>query len=246
MIGQVLRQFGRVVAAYFSDVLLWISVAGALEVVAVVGMAALCILSAGYFFDTMKKNPVVLVLGGVVALTGTFLMFREVRGFIWEAPPVAIAAPAPGPSFEPLPTSPSPEPAPQAQSNNCIGATQLSCILSLSLNCQWVDALNACVARPTIQPSLPPATWLFPRTYQGSSCTQLSATGCMAANGCYWSSLFNRCEKLIVGSGLAAPTPQPALPNCYGVSQWQCAATPGCTWSSDMCLIDFLGGGGHE
>ena len=78
---------GRFVAIYFSDVLLWLTVAGIFEVLFFVVAGALCILTAGFVFDSMKKNPIVLVLGSIVALTGTFLVFREVRGLVWPVGP---------------------------------------------------------------------------------------------------------------------------------------------------------------
>lgn len=243
MVGQVLRQFGRAIAAYFSDVLLWLSVAGALEVVAVFGMAALCILSAGYFFENMKKNPLVLVLGGVVALTGTFLMFREVRGFIWPPPPAAVAAPIPAPPSEPAPeaTLPSPSVAPkpalQLDNTGCSGKTGFAC--TFNPKCQWLETVFLCVSRPTTDPASPSPTWLFPRSYEGSACTALPLTTCMTTGSCYWSSLFNRCEKLIVGTGLTSPTQPATQASCWGMSEMQCRASSDCLWRLGICMTDY-------
>ena len=102
--GQLVRQGGRFLAIYLSDLLLWLSLAGFFEILFVIVAGALCILTAGFIFEGMKKHPVVLVLGTAVALTGTFLVFREVRGFLWPAPTIAAPASLPT-SLTPPPTT---------------------------------------------------------------------------------------------------------------------------------------------
>ena len=61
--GQLVRQGGRFLAIYFSDLLLWLSLAGIFEVLFVLVAGVLCILTAGFIFESMKKHPVVMVLG---------------------------------------------------------------------------------------------------------------------------------------------------------------------------------------
>jgi hypothetical protein len=235
------RVIARAVAAYFSDVLLWLSVAGALEVVAVVGMALLCILSAGYFFDHMKKNPVVLVLGGVVALAGTFLMFREVRSMIFPPPAVAVPQTQAPPSTPPPDRgAPPPQPSPSKEAGRpldltCIGLSQLAC--QTNLKCIWSPSIKMCMTRPLAQP---PPGWNFPSSssYQFSTCTLLPASACKETKTCYWSSLFNRCERLLVGTGLGAA--KPPAPICSGLSEPRCKSQPGCVWLVSACATDLL------
>lgn len=232
------RGLVRAFAAYFSDLLLWISIAGALEVAAVVGMGLLCILSAGYFFESMKKNPVVLVLGGIVALAGTFLMFREVRGMIFP-PPAVIAAPAqeappstPAPNTDPLP-QPSKETA-KPFDLTCTGLPQFAC--QINLKCSWSASTKTCNARPPVDPT---PGWNFPASsYELTTCVLLPESDCRKTNACYWSPLFNRCERLIVGTGLGRANTNPL--GCNGLAESACKAQPDCLWILNGCMKDLL------
>ena len=55
--GGVLRQGGRALAIYFSDVVLWLSLAGLLEVAFFIFAGLLCIFTAGFIFEGMKRSP---------------------------------------------------------------------------------------------------------------------------------------------------------------------------------------------
>lgn len=229
-----MRHVGRAIAAYFSDLLLWLSVAGVLEVVGVLAMAALCILSAGYFFDSMKKNPVVLVLGGVVALTGTFLMFREVRALVLPAPPVEAPSKAAADG-----KAPGAGPAPAG--TDCSGLSQLSCMGNPG--CQWLPLGRICIKQSAAEPSARSPTWRLPPVSELSACTRLSEATCSAAPGCYWSKLFKRCENLIVGPGFLPIDPTPPQPGCSTLSGPQCVSRPDCVWFISRCTTDLLGRG---
>lgn len=226
MFGQILRQVGRAAAIYFSDVLLWLSVAGAIEVIAVVGAAALCILTAGYFFESMKKNPLVLVLGGIVALTGTFLMFREVRGLIWT-PPQVVAAPVPAPAPAP-PVNP---PAPYPSFEIVCSSVYLKASCEAVSTCFWFS--NKCqkklVNLPSPPPTVPPASVQPPISLGG--CSGLPPATCSAMPGCYWGLITNKCEKKIA---LIPPSPPVILPvtSCSFLSKSECAVNFLCYWSS--------------
>lgn len=230
------RGLVRAFAAYFSDLLLWISIAGALEVAAVVGIGLLCILSAGYFFESMKKNPVVLVLGGIVALAGTFLMFREVRGMIF-APPAVIAAPVPeAPSRTPQPKNTLPRPSTETAKPfdlTCTGLPQFSC--QINLTCAWSASTKTCNARPPVDPT---PGWNFPSSYELTTCVFLPEADCRRTNACYWSPLLNRCERLIVGTGLGRASSKPL--GCKGLAESACKAQPDCLWILNGCMKDLL------
>jgi hypothetical protein len=236
----VARAFLRAVAAYFSDVLLWISIASAFEVFLVVGMGLLCILSAGYFFEGMKKNPFVLVLGGIVALAGTFLMFREVRGMIFP-PPAVIAAPAQEqPDTTPqsdaiVPPSAPADDAFKPFTLTCAGLPQSMC--SINPKCTWSMSINACL---TSVPAAPAPGWSFPSSsYDFTTCMLLpSEAACKEIRACYWSPLFKRCEKLLFGTGLGAA--KPAEPNCNSLSEPVCKLRAGCVWILNGCMTDLL------
>ncbi len=234
------RGLARAFAAYFSDLLLWISIAGALEVAAVVGMGLLCILSAGYFFESMKKNPVVLVLGGIVALAGTFLMFREVRAMIF--PPPALVAPAPNSENPPSPQpAPDTTPAPVTSSREpsepsaivCLGLSRPSC--SAQSKCIWLPSIDMCLDRPS--KDLTP-TWNIPNTYELTTCAFLPASACKEVKACYWSPLFNRCERLIVGTRLGGA--QPIQLSCNSLAESACKARSDCLWILNGCMKDLL------
>lgn len=233
------RGLARAFAAYFSDLLLWISIAGVLEVAAVVGMALLCILSAGYFFEGMKKNPVVLVLGGIVALAGTFLMFREVRAMIFPPPP-AITAPAQdAPPSTPARDADTPPPQPSAEASkplnlSCSGLTQLSC--TSNPKCFWWDTIKICMTLPT---GTSPPGWSLPSpSYQLTTCALLPEPACKETKTCYWSPLINRCERLIVGTRLGGA--QPIQLSCNGLAESVCMARSDCLWILNVCMKDLL------
>ena len=251
--GQLLRQGGRAVAIYFSDVLLWLSVAGIFEVLFFVVAGALCILTAGFVFDSMKRSPIVLVLGSIVALTGTFLVFREVRGLMWPVgPDAAIATPSP---IQRPPAAGSTQPPsvnlPRAGSSPGLGASRLgSCsgwtreMCSARSACFWSFISSACMDKLS-----PPAGGSFklpPATPDGLSLCAARTTRllCSIQSACYWSSLTDRCEKLRFGGGLGlgttltAPTaPKPSCPEitresiCLtttALGYWTAATTPVC------------------
>jgi len=234
----VARGLARAFAAYFSDLLLWISIAGAFEIAAVVGMGVLCILSAGYFFEGMKKNPVVLVLGGMVALAGTFLMFREVRGMIFP-PPAVIAAPAEEPPATPAPDPLPPSTAPAEEAAKpfdltCTGLPQFAC--QINLKCTWSASAEACTGRP---PVAPPPGWTFPTSsYELTTCVLLPEPDCRQTSACYWSPLFNRCERLIVGTRLGRANLNPL--GCNGLAESACKARSDCLWILNGCMKDLL------
>ncbi len=227
------RGLAGALAAYFSDLLLWISIASTLEIFAVVGMGLLCILSAGYFFEGMKKNPVVLVLGGLVALAGTFLMFREVRAMIFAPPAIVVPAPSPAPN-ETDPPSPQPAPAPPVTPSTiaCFGLTHSSC--SAESKCIWMPAADMCLDRPSggFRP-----TWNSPKSYELTTCAFLPASACKEVKACYWSPLFDRCERSIIGTGLGSV---PAQPSCNGLDEPSCKARSECLWILNGCIKDLL------
>jgi hypothetical protein len=227
----------RAFAAYFSDLLLWISIAGALEMIAVMGMALLCILSAGYFFDHMKKNPVVLVLGGIVALAGTFLMFREVRAMIFS-PPAVVAPQTQAPPSTPPDAGPPPADLSKEIGKpfdlTCTGLPQFAC--QINLKCTWSAGTKMCLARP---PAEPTPGWNFPSSsYELTTCVLLPESTCKETSKCYWSPLFNRCERLLVGTGLGRANTN--LLGCNGLEESACKAQSDCLWILNGCMKDLL------
>ncbi len=238
--GQVVRQGGRFLAIYLSDVLLWLSLAGFFEILFVIVAGALCILTAGFIFEGMKKSPVVMVLGTAVALTGTFLVFREVRGFLWPAPTVAAPAPAPS-SITPPPTTaviPSPFDRPKTtlkpakpQGSDCAsrGPAHVQCRVN---GCIWSLIFNRCDPLSGAAHGDKPAA---PATVDKGSFCALSFTKitCSAISQCYWSPLTNRCEKLRFGRGLFLGTSSDAG-SCAGDTLLVCLSLPNCTWSSKL------------
>lgn len=260
MIAQFFRQAGRAVAIYFSDILLWMSLAGVAEILAVIAAGLLCILTAGFFFEGMKKHPVVLLLGGLVALTGTFLMFRELRGMFWpEAAAIVVPAPAPAPQPGPEPkksdppstTSELPKWSQMPGGFLCSGLSQATC-KELPAACTWLVISNKCVAKIVLpMPPLPsqggltkPAPATVPPSF--SLCVAYSKDLCSADSSCYWSALTNRCEKLRVGGGLLSESKPvevpPAFTSCWSkLSESTCRSMVGCTWSSGVCLYAVTG-----
>jgi hypothetical protein len=255
--GQLLRQGLRAVAIYFSDVLLWLSVAGIFEVLFFVVAGALCILTAGFVFDSMKRSPVVLVLGSIVALTGTFLVFREVRGLVWPiGPDAAIATPSPIQRPPETGSTPSPSPdVPRAGAPPGLGASRLgSCsgwtreMCSARSACFWSFISSACMDKAS-----PPAGGSFQlptATPEGLSLCAARSTRlmCSVQPACYWSPLTQRCEKLIFGGRLGlGPTPAapaPAKASCPEVTRASiCLTTAGCSWALGRCYYSTLPGG---
>lgn len=231
VLGQLLRQGTRSVAIYFSDLLLWLSVASFLEVAFVLVAGVLCIMTAGFLFEGMKKNPVVLVLGAAVALGGTFLMFREVRGLIWP-PDRGYAAGEPQGSTGALPTGTWP----------CSQLSKLMCEIASS--CSWSSALSKCADKPPTFPLGDAPTQASSPAF--SLCGSYARPTCEQHFACYWSVVTNGCEELRFGKGLlsrtdgpyfTSPFGSPVGPNCRGrLSQAMCLATAGCRWSFGICL----------
>jgi hypothetical protein len=218
--GGVLRQGLRALAIYFSDVVLWLSVAGLLEVAFVIFAGLLCIFTAGFIFEGMKRSPVVLVLGSIVALGGTFLMFREVRGLIWPADDVVAEQPGNAETPPAAPPTGSVAPATPPDSG--------------------MPKIGQRIARP------PDGTGLWgasSRFGTSSGCGTHSKLLCIAQSSCYWSPLTERCETLRFRGllGLDAAQPQPSLVNnCWEIrSAAVCMTTSGCNWSSGRCLFEI-------
>jgi hypothetical protein len=217
--GGVLRQGLRALAIYFSDVVLWLSVAGLLEVAFVIGAGILCIFTAGFIFEGMKRSPVVLVLGSIVALSGTFLMFREVRGLIWS-PDDTIAEQHGNGAKPPVapPTASLPPATPPSSVTPKIG-------------------------QPILRPPAGTGLWgTGSRFGTSSGCGTHSKLLCIAQSSCYWSDVTGRCETLRFRGllGLDAAEPKPSLVrNCWEIkSAAACTTTNGCTWSSGRCLFE--------
>jgi hypothetical protein len=247
--GQLVRQGLRAVAIYFSDVLLWLSVAGILEVLFFLVAGALCILTAGFVFDSMKRSPIVLVLGSIVALTGTFLVFREVRGMIWPEAPAqqelvpqpAPPEPRPAPSGEAQPV-PSPKPG-RIIGSPCSGRPKILC--KTQTGCLWSYTFDKCIdglSPPSASKSILPSEPVAP-----SLCNAYTKLVCLGQSACYWSPLTDRCEKLLFGTRLGLGSKPhgaaPAKPSCPEISrQSVCLTTAGCMWMFDRCYPSSLPG----
>ena len=175
------QQVLRVVGIFFSELLLWLAAASAIEILAVFGAGALCVLTAGFFFEGMKKHPIVMVLGGAVALTGTFLMFREVRGMFWPAdlPPPTAGSPT---------TSSSPPASTGGLGSLCSGWDRDAC-RQLS-GCYWSVFTNDCevlLFGAGLVGTAPPAPG-----NATSNCWEIKSEFiCRASAGCTWS--FGSC-----------------------------------------------------
>lgn len=229
------QQLLRVVGIFFSEILLWLATVGALEVLFVFGAGALCVLTAGFLFEGMKKNPVVLVLGSAVALTGTFLMYRELKGMFWPGPPAVIAAPAPtGPP--PATKTPAPTYVPPKPTTGTIGMCwnrgHDDCLRS---GCSWSYLSNNCQDKIVVSP--PPV----PTTLPSSFCNGYMRSTCDTQLSCYWSVFTNRCEQLKFGGGVFTGTAPSTQYNPYSdcwakKSESACRATTGCTWWVGTCL----------
>jgi hypothetical protein len=228
-----MRQGTRAVAIYLSDVLLWLSVASLLEFALVFVAGALCIMTAGFLFEGMKKNPVVLVLGAAVALGGTFLMFREVRALIW--PPVLHDRSAgEGASTNGAPFA----------TFRCVQLAESMC--RLKTNCQWNVLVSRCTDRIE---SAPFSATVRPSPVVPLACAVATKQDCDGRPKCYWSVLTDSCQKLRVGSSLLSETKSTfsldtlmknrARPSCEGrLSQTGCLATGGCRWVAGTCFPD--------
>ncbi|MBN8911572.1 MAG: hypothetical protein J0H65_05820, partial [Rhizobiales bacterium] len=55
---------------------------------------------------------------------------------------------------------------------------------------------------------------------------------------CYWSPLFNRCERLIVGTRLGRANLNPL--GCNGLAESACKARSDCLWILNGCMKDLL------
>jgi hypothetical protein len=246
--GGVLRQGLRALAIYFTDVVLWLSVAGLVEVLLVIGAGVLCILTAGFIFEGMKRSPVVLVLGSIVALGGTFLMFREVRGLIWPtddtvaeqhesgetppaAPPTASLPPATPPAFgtpkigQPILRPPAGTSLSGMAGSYCDRITSGEPCKAMA-GCVWSEIFDRCTSR----------------FGTSSACGSHSKLVCSAMSSCYWSPISERCETLrfrgLLGLDAVQPKPSPVR-SCLEIrSAAVCTTTNGCTWSSGSCLFE--------
>ena len=243
--GQLLRQGGRFFAIYISDLLLWLSLAGIFEILFVIVAGALCILTAGFIFEGMKRHPVVMVFGTALALAGTFLVFREVRGFIWPAPTAAEAdvkparkAPRP-PAATGTPSSilpPKTSPSSTALERlRCASRKRDAC--SASSACYWSVISDRCLAK--LESDLlgdPPPT----AAGNTSFCGTFSKLTCATQQPCYWSPLTGRCETLRVGRGLFSGS-STAPERCLGKTELMCLSTASCKWSSSLKLCSSAG-----
>ena len=263
--GQLLRQGGRFFAIYISDLLLWLSLAGIFEILLVIVAGALCILTAGFIFEGMKKHPVVLVLGTAVALTGSFLVFREVRGFIWPAPIAAEADVTPARTFPPTTTgtpgrtwppttsvTPSPFDLPKTspfdlpkttlkpakpRGSDCASRMRGTC--DASHGCYWSLISSRCKALSgaSAPDTRPKPTPLGTVSFCALNTNKIT---CSAIDHCYWSSLTNRCETLKVGRELFSGS-STAPERCLGKTELMCLSTASCKWSSSLKLCSSAG-----
>jgi len=256
--GQLVRQGGRYFAIYISDLLLWLSLAGIFEILLVIVAGALCVLTAGFIFEGMKKHPVVLVLGTAVALTGSFLVFREVRGFMWPAPIAAEVDGTPARTFPPTTTgtpgrtwppttsvTPSPFDLPKTspfdlpktalkpakpRGSDCASRMPGTC--DASHGCYWSLISSRCKALSgaSAPDKRPKPTPLGSVSFCALSTKRIT---CSALEQCYWSSLTDRCETLKVGRGLfSGSSGTPA--SCAGNTLLMCLTLPKCTWSTKL------------
>lgn len=246
--GQLLRHGGRYGAMYCSELLIWIAGAGFFEILSVLFAGTICVLTLGFIFEGMKKNPVVLVLGTVLALTGTFLVFREVRGLIWSPETLIVEKPLktvdPPQPFDFKPSAPAtlPKVVPPAKSllpsdlserASCTGLTQAACATKVS--CRWSALSQSCGPQSALPTDLgvgAAGTTL--------NCNLFSKLTCHMQSVCYWSALTDRCEKLRFGASLFAKTP-PAQPGaaskpCINRQKDDCLASPGCKWVASFSI----------
>jgi len=217
VIAQIVRQISRAIGAYFSDLLLWLSLASLVEIAAVAGAGLLCILTAGFFFEGMKKSPVIMTLGGLVALTGTFLMFREVGGLLpWPA-----RAPVVAPVVRPIPGPPAPSPPSKSRPS-----TPPSALPKFGFPPSTVQP-GSVAGMPT-------------------HCALASRQLCEASLVCYWSKIIDRCQPLLFGTGPsllgAGSSGSPGLTksaaSCFLLTEEQCRSKPGCRLSGSICMPD--------
>jgi hypothetical protein len=236
--GQLARQGLRAVAIYFSDVLLWLSLAGFFEIAFVLFASVLCILTAGFIFENMKRSPLVLVLGCAVALTGTFLMFREVRGLVFGHEGVANANPQSPSVIAPPATSTIPVPsAKTAPPPSCAGKTHLVC--AVSSECYWSSSYNVCLAKLPAGPAALPGGFAAPSPRPASLCVLMTSEPmCNLSSSCYWSQLTRHCEKLLFGTRILSGKPggaSPPAPVCnLRTSKQACQAGSGCLWLATL------------
>lgn len=226
-----MRQGTRSVAIYFSDLLLWLSVASFFEVAIVLGAGVLCIMTAGFLFEGMKRNPVVLVLGAAVALGGTFLMFREVRGLVWPLVSQEGSRAGDGTSTSGVPFA----------SFRCAQLAQSMC--GLRSSCFWDVRVSKCTDRGG---SPPLSVTAQPSPLVPLACSAATRQECDVRVTCYWSVLTGSCQRLRLGKGLLSemddhlsnPFERPRVgPNCQGaLTQTICLVTGGCRWSAGVCV----------
>ena len=246
--GQLLRQGGRFGAMFYSELLIWVTGAGLFEILSVLFAGTICVLTLGFIFEGMKKNPVVLVLGTALALTGTFLVFREVRGLIWSPDSLIVEKPLktvdpPQPldlrrstsTTQPqvVPPAKSLLPSDLSERASCSGLTRISC--ATKVPCRWSPLSE----RYEPQSALPPGIGAG-AAGTTLNCNFFSKLTCHMQSACYWSALTDRCEKLRFGASLFAKTP-PAQPPatakpCLSRQKDDCLSSPDCKWLASFSI----------